>query len=190
MRAAPVMFAILIGTGLIFTAGCSDYREDEHAAGGESGELYPDTAEATAARFRAVDPTIAHFFDDSYGYVVFPKITKGAFGVGAAHGEHGVVYERGRAIGASEVTQVTLGAQAGGQTYSEIIFFKDKARLEVFKDGEFEFSANASAVAADEGAGAANDYQEGVAVFYLPRGGLMFEASIGGQKFTFAPYTR
>lgn len=137
--------------------------------------------------FRRRDPTLAHFFDTSAGYVVFPKVTKGAAGVGAAHGDGGVVYENGVAVGFSEVTQVTLGVQLGGQEYQELIFFEDTAALNTFKRGNMEFSANASAVGATSGAGAASDFDDGVAVFTAPLGGLMFEASIGGQKFSYVP---
>ncbi len=186
MRITPTTISLCL---LAAVSGCSDYRSGPESDVASSGTApHTDSAEGTISRFRAADPSMERYFNESFGYVVFPKITKGALGVGAAHGEAGVVYEHGRPIGSSEVTQITLGVQAGGQTYSEIIFFKDYARLKIFKDGEFEFSANATAIAAESGAGKANDYEEGVAVFYLPRGGLMFEASIGGQKFTYHPY--
>jgi lipid-binding SYLF domain-containing protein len=166
------------------SAGCSSYRE----GGGEvnSGDMVATEAKATIKRFRESDPSMEKFFKSSHGYAVYPKVSKGGAGIGAAHG-NGVVYERGDLIGDSELTQVSLGVQLGGQTYSEIVFFETKAVLDVFKKGNLEFSAQASAIAAESGAGAANDFEDGVAVFTLPRGGLMFEAAIGGQQFSFRP---
>lgn len=173
--------------GAVLTA-CSSYRS---SGGGESGgtvsESRIDRAQETVKRFRVRDPSLSKFFENAPGYAVFPKITKGAAGIGAAHGEGGVVYERGAVVGFAEVTQVTIGAQLGGQDYAEIIFFQDEATLTRFKEGRMEFSANASAVGATSGAGRASDFREGVAVFTMPLGGLMFEASIGGQKFRYTP---
>jgi len=126
------------------------------------------------------------FFDASAGYAVFPTVTKGAMGVGAAHGD-GEVIVHGAVIGTTSLTQVTIGAQLGGQQYSEIIFFDDKDALESFKGGHFTMSAQVSAVAAAEGASANAKYSSGVAVFTVAKGGLMYEASVGGQKFTFHP---
>jgi lipid-binding SYLF domain-containing protein len=119
--------------------------------------------------------------------VVFPSVKKGAAGIGAARGK-GVLFEGGEAVGRSTLSQGTIGAQLGGQTYREIIFFQDGHDVEQFKGGDFEFSAQASAVAATKGAAANADYDEGVAVFTMARGGLMFEASVGGQKFTYRPF--
>lgn len=142
-----------------------------------------DAAETIAA-FKNKDPGIKIFFDKAYGYAVFPTVGKGGIGIGGAYGK-GEVYQRGKRIGASSLTQVTIGFQLGGQAYSEIIFFKDKATLEQFKSGNFEFSAQASAVAITAGASADADYNNGVAIFTLAKGGLMYEASVGGQKFSF-----
>ena len=96
-------------------------------------------------------------------------------------------HERGTAIGSSSVTQVTIGLQLGGQTYSEVIFFKDKAALDKFKGGDYEVAAGASAVALKDGVSKAAEYNNGVAIFTMGTGGLMFEASVGGQKFSFEP---
>ena len=124
------------------------------------------------------------YFEDSYGYVVFPSIGKGGIVVGGAHGR-GIVYEQGESIGAAKMTQVTLGFQWGGQAYSEVLFFKDKAALDSFKNSELEFSGQASVVAVTLGASADIAYENGVAVYTLTKGGLMYEASLGGQKFKF-----
>ncbi len=143
-------------------------------------------AAETIAAFKNKDPGIKVFFDKAYGYVVFPTVGKGGIGIGGAYGK-GEVYARGRRIGTSSLTQVTIGFQLGGQAYSEIIFFKDKATLDDFTSGNFEFSAQASAVAVTAGASADADYSNGVAIFTLAKGGLMYEASVGGQKFSFTP---
>jgi lipid-binding SYLF domain-containing protein len=143
-------------------------------------------AQATIAEFKRVDPSIQTFFDKSYGYAVFPEITKGAIGIGGARGD-GTVFEGGKAIGSTVMSQVTIGLQLGGQTYSEIIFFQNKAALDSFKQGNYEFSANASAIAAKEGASKTAGYDMGVAIFTMGTEGLMFEASIGGQKFSYEP---
>ena len=99
-----------------------------------------------------------------------------------------MVYEQGRRIGTTELTQVTVGLQIGGQTYSELIFFQREGDLRSFCRGNFEFDAQATAVALDSGAGANADYDKGVAIFTLGEKGLMAEASIGGQKFSFEPW--
>jgi lipid-binding SYLF domain-containing protein len=140
----------------------------------------------TISGFKKTDPGIDTFFNQAHGYVVFPEITKGAIGIGGAAGD-GTVFERGTAIGSSSMTQVTIGLQLGGQTYSEVIFFKDKAALDNFKRGDYEVAAGASAVALKEGMSKTADYNNGVAIFTMGTGGLMFEASIGGQKFNFEP---
>lgn len=143
-------------------------------------------ARDTIAAFKKADPSIDAFFKEANAYAVFPEITKGAIGIGGAAGD-GTVFERGTAIGSSSVTQVTIGLQLGGQTYSEVIFFKDKAALNNFKSGDYEVAAGASAIALKEGVSKTADYNNGVAIFTMGTGGLMFEASIGGQKFSFEP---
>jgi len=143
-------------------------------------------ADETIDVFLEQDPSMASWFDDSYGYAVFPTVTKGAAGVGGARGE-GVVYEQGEAIGVSVLSQATIGLQLGGQAYSEVIFFRTQDALEDFTEGGFEFDAQASAVALTAGAAANADYSKGVAIFTATKGGLMYEASIGGQNFSYSP---
>jgi lipid-binding SYLF domain-containing protein len=138
------------------------------------------------AEFKKTDPSMQTFFNKAYAYAVFPEITKGAVGIGGARGE-GIVFEGGKAIGTTTMTQVTIGLQLGGQTYREIIFFENKEALDSFKKGNFEVSANASAIAVKGGASETANYNNGVAIFTMGIGGLMFEASIGGQKFSFEP---
>jgi len=141
---------------------------------------------AAIAEFKRADPSMNAFFKAAYGYAIFPEITKGAVGIGGAGGD-GTVFKRGARVGASKMSQVTVGLQLGGQTYREAIFFKDKAALDNFKKGNFEFAAGASAVAVKSGASKTADYSNGVAIFTMAKGGLMFEASIGGQKFSYEP---
>jgi lipid-binding SYLF domain-containing protein len=142
-----------------------------------------DSKEAKSS-FRKADPTMENLFKNSAGYVIFPNVGKGAVGVGGAGGK-GTVYEKGMPVGTAQMVQVTVGAQAGGQAYREIIFFKDKEALDRFMDNKFEFSEQASAIAVKAGASANTDYRKGVAVFSQEKGGLMLEASLGGQKFTY-----
>ena len=150
--------------------------------------------------------TVNPYFSNSYGYAVFPSIGKGAVGIGGAYGK-GQVYQGGNMTGYTSMKQLTIGFQLGGQAYSEIIFFQNKAAYDKFTTGEFEFGAQATAVAITAGATAqagttgasasANvgksagaqetRYQDGMAIFTHVKGGLMYEASIGGQKFRFKP---
>jgi lipid-binding SYLF domain-containing protein len=136
--------------------------------------------------FRATDRDMAKFFDDAVGYAIFPSVGKGAFIVGGAAGT-GCLYESGALVGQAKLVQVTVGLQLGGQSYAEIIFFQTHDAIESFKSSNFEMSAQLSAVAAASGASANAKYELGVLVFTIAKGGLMYEASVGGQKFTFKP---
>lgn len=157
--------------------------------------------------FRAAKQT-GQFFDNAYGYVVFPTIGKGGFGIGGSHGS-GRVYAKGMYVGDTTMTQLTVGLQMGAQAFSQMIFLEDERAFKSFTSGNFEFSAQATAVAitagvsaeANTGGGTAtsasggrNDanvsnsgYRKGLAIFTIARGGLMYEASVGGQKFTYKP---
>ncbi len=150
----------------------------------------------------------AEYFKTAYGYAVFPGIGKGGFGIGGAHGK-GRVFVNTQHVGDATMTQLTLGAQLGGQVFSQIIFFEHEQAFRNFTSGNFEFSAQATAVAITAGAtaeantgggtaagisGGRNDaatvhggYRKGMAVFTIARGGLMFEVALGGQKFTYTP---
>ena len=127
------------------------------------------------------------YFKKARGYAVFPNVGKGGIGIGGARGK-GEVFENGKVIGSTKLTQVSIGFQLGGQAFSQIIFFKDKKSLERFTEGNFEFGASASAALISEGANASADYSDGVAVLTFSKGGLMYEASIGGQKFSYKEY--
>ena len=137
-------------------------------------------------KFKAKDPGMAKIFSDAVGYVVFPTVGKGGIGLGGARGK-GWVYEGGKIIGKSTLTQVSFGFQFGGQAYSEIVFFQTAQALENFKLGHLKFDAQASAVALTARASADLAYRNGVAIVTMAKGGLMYEASVGGQKFSFKP---
>ncbi|MEO8770974.1 MAG: lipid-binding SYLF domain-containing protein [Ferruginibacter sp.] len=141
----------------------------------------------TRATFIKTDPMLKNLFENSAGYVIFPSIGKGAMGVGGATG-NGILFEKGKADGKANMTQVTVGLQAGGKVYSEVIFFESQESLKNFKDSKFEFTGQVSAVAVKAGVSANMKYKEGVAVFTQEKGGLMYEASVGGQKFTYNAY--
>lgn len=146
----------------------------------------------------------AQLFKSSYGYAVFPTIGKGGFVVGGARGK-GRVYGHGRRIGDSTMTQISVGFQAGAQAYSEIIFFETRQDLTRFESGKFALGAQASAVAITAGVSASastagtgagmsgaernattiGHYQDGIAVFTIAKGGLMYEAAVAGQKFSY-----
>lgn len=136
------------------------------------------------SEFIKSDPLMKGLFDKASGYVIFPNVGKGGLGIGGAAG-NGAVYEHGKAVGMAKLSQLSIGFQAGGQAYREVIFFESKKELERFKDSRFEFAAQASAVAVTSGASANVKYTDGVMVFTMQKGGLMYEASIGGQKFSF-----
>jgi len=149
----------------------------------EQSELRQKSSE-TLRDFRKRDPSLKRFFNNAAGWAVFPTVGKGGFWIGGAYGK-GVLYEGDKVAGYSELKQISVGFQFGGQAYSEIIFFKNKAAVDRFKAEKIEFDAQASAVVADQGAAANADYHGGVAVFTMVKGGLMAEASVGGQTFTF-----
>jgi lipid-binding SYLF domain-containing protein len=151
----------------------------------------------------------AEFFDNSYAYAIFPTIGEGGFIVGGAHGK-GRVYVAGKYVGNTSMTQVSAGFQAGGKAYSQIIFFQDKRALDEFESGWFEFAAGASAIAITAAANASagttgatsgasggmkdattnsSGYQKGMVVFTIAKGGLMYAATLAGQKFTYSPRT-
>jgi len=141
---------------------------------------------AVVSKFKEKDPGMAKLFAEAYGYAIFPTVGKGAIGIGAARGK-GRVYERGSRVGNSTLTQVSIGFQLGGQAYSEVIFFKDKTALDDFKRGNFELDAQASAIALTTRASRDLAYNKGVAIVTMAKGGLMYEASVGGQKFSYKP---
>ena len=141
-------------------------------------------AKEAKADFVSTDGLMTSLFSNAYGYVIFPNVGKGAMGIGGAAG-NGAVFQNGTLLGMAKLTQVTIGFQLGGQAYREVIFFETKADLDRFRGDKLEFSAQASAVAATAGAAANAKYKNGVMIFSQVKGGLMYEASVGGQKFKF-----
>ena len=187
MRASLLMLLAMLPFAQAYAADDEDYAKtlDVFKSAGES----------------------SHYFGKSYGYALFPTIGKGGIGIGGARGT-GRVYEQGRYIGDTTVTQLSVGFQFGGQAYSQIVFFEDKRALDEFTGGNFEFGAQASAVAITAGASAttsttgtsagasggqhdattvATNFYKGMAVFTVAKGGLMYEATVGGQKFSYKP---
>jgi len=156
------------------------------AQSSKNNKLIGDSKKATA-EFIKTDGLMKSLFDNSPGYVIFPNVGKGAIGVGGAAG-NGIVFENGKAIGSAKMKQVSVGFQFGGQAYREVIFFENKEALDRFKQNKFEFSAQASAVAATAGASGNVKFREGVMIFTQEKGGLMYEASVGGQKFSYTPF--
>jgi lipid-binding SYLF domain-containing protein len=169
-----------------------------------TGIALADDFSKTIAEFKK-SPAVQPFFKNAYGYAVFPTVGKGGIGIGGAYGK-GQVYRQGTVTGKVSLAKVTIGFQLGGQAFSEIIFFQDGRSYKDFTSGEFEFDAAASAVAitaaaqakaGTEGASASagtgsrsgkqakTSYRKGMAVFTYIKGGLMYEAAIGGQKFSF-----
>ena len=166
-----------------------------------SAEKYADTV----SLFKHAGKS-AHFFSHSYAYAIFPTVGEGAFVVGGAGGKGGV-FVGGQQVGEATLAQVSVGFQAGGKAFSEIIFFRDKRALDEFESGNFEFgadasvtaitaSADASASTTGEQAGASGGekdattvghYYKGMAVFTIAKGGLMYQAAVAGQKFSFKP---
>lgn len=146
-----------------------------------------ERTDLTISEFKEQDPSLEEWFRDSYGYAVFPRVSKGAAGIGGAHGD-GLLFVQGDPVGTASLSQATVGLQLGGQAYRELIFFRNKEAVDRFKRGDLEFSAQASAVAASSGAAANADYDKGVAVFTTTIGGLMYEASIGGQSFDYKAF--
>ncbi len=148
----------------------------------DEAEEYDAKAQEAIAAFLEIDPSVQRFFVAAAGYVVIPSVGKAGFGIGGARGK-GVLYENGAVTAVITMTQLSFGFQWGGQAYSQFIFFEDDATLTNFKRGNYELGAQASAVAITAGASADAEFNSGMAIFTQAKGGLMYEASVGGQKF-------
>jgi len=149
---------------------------------GFSQENDVDEAREAIADFKETNSDINEFFNSAYGYAVFPGIGKGGLGVGGAAGK-GTVFKGGVPVADCKMSQLTVGFQAGGQKYAEVIFFEDAEAYERFVSNKFEFAAQVSAIALKSGASLDAEYADGMLVFTIAIGGLMYEASVGGQKF-------
>lgn len=194
----------------LFAYSTNSYADDADYTNTESDPKYTqdmtdEEFEETIYAFQQA-PQSSAFFDSAYGYAVFPTIGKVGVFLGGAYGQ-GRVYEQGRFAGTADMTQATIGFQFGGQAFSQIIFFQDQRAYDEFTSGNFEFGAQASAIVVTAGANAeastkgtsatANagnryvkvdgQYYKGMAVFSIAKGGLMYEATLGGQKFNFEP---
>lgn len=176
-----VLACLFVATGAFLVAGCATAPKTAESRAELSSKVHSAVDKALKS-----DPGLKKFFDEAVGYAVFPTVGKGAIGVGGAYGR-GELYEGGQLAGYCTLTQATIGLALGGQTYTELIFFETKAALDRFKSGSFAFAAQASAVALKSGASANAKYSDGVAVFTMGEAGLMYEASIGGQKFSYEP---
>lgn len=155
-------------------------------ASAESNKKLQGQVKEALKMLKAKDSSFEAALNKAYGHAIFPNVGKGGFIIGGAGGE-GEVYKGKELIGTATLSQGTIGAQIGGQTLIEVILFADSTALDKFKQGRFEMSAGISAVAAAEGVADKVDYESGMAVIILPKKGLMAEASIGGQKFSFTP---
>jgi lipid-binding SYLF domain-containing protein len=143
-----------------------------------------DDAENAKSSFIESNEQLQQLFDQAYGYAILPNVGKGAAGIGGAAGS-GIVYEQGETIGSVKMKQLTVGLQFGGQAFREVIFFEDKATLERFKTNELEFAAQTSATAINTEDKKDANYKDGILVFTQKKSGLMYDASIGGQKFNY-----
>ena len=168
----------LIALGMIFNSTLSQAWEPD------TDNKLELSVQQAIIKAKDKDPSMAKWFNAAYAYAVFPKVGKGGIGIGGAHGK-GLVIQGDKTVGKTSLSQLTIGFQLGGQVYSEYIMFRDKTAFDHFTRGNFEMGAQVSAVAIKLGASADADYDGGVAVFTITEGGLMYEASIGGQKFKY-----
>lgn len=172
---------MFVAAGALLLAGCSTAPKSAEGR----AQLTSKTQSAIESA-KKTDPGLQKLFDTAAGYAVFPSVGKGAVGVGGAHGR-GELFEGGTLVGYCTLTQATIGLALGAQAYTELIFFENKEALDRFKSGNFAFAAQLSAVALKSGASANAKYANGVAVFTMGEKGLMYEASVGGQKFSYQP---
>ncbi len=179
MRKLPMH--LIAAAALTFGGACATAPKTAD----EKADLYVD-ADRTLGAMRARDPGLIELLERSAGYVVFPNIGKGAFVAGGAYGR-GILYEDGRRQGFVELNQASIGAQIGAQTFSELIVFTNPLDVSKLKMGDYSLGANVSAVALTTGAAAAVDANTGTFVFIMPKGGVMAELSVSGQKLNFEP---
>lgn len=178
----PKLMTVVVAASATFVVtGCSSAPKTT----GERTAL-ESRSRSALDEMKAKDANLANFLQNAYGYVIFPSVGKGGFIVGGGYGR-GEVYEQGKFVGYADITTATVGAQIGGQTFSELIVFQNQQALENFRYGKVKFTANASAVALKANASVAANYSNGVAVFTMSQGGLMAEAAVGGQEFGYVP---
>ncbi len=177
----PMFCLAAAGAAAMFLAGCSTAPQ----TGSDRSQLQNDS-DAALNDLKAQDSSLDNVLRHSYGYAIFPSVGKGAVGVGGAYGQ-GEVYQGGNLIGYADMTQATAGASIGGQTFAELIVFQSGDALQRFEAGQLTFDADASAVAAKDGAAANARWENGIAIFTDVKGGLMADAAVGGQKFNYEP---
>jgi len=173
------LYTCLITAALLTFAGCATAPDTD----AKKAELRA-SVDKTMTRLKTLDPGLEKQIANAYAYAIFPSVAKGGAIVGGAYGR-GEVYEQGKMVGWADLTQATIGAQLGGQSFSELILFENKAALDNFKNGKLKFAANASAVAMKSGAADSAKYTDGLLVFVEPIAGLMVEAAVGGQSFSY-----
>jgi lipid-binding SYLF domain-containing protein len=155
----------------------------------ETGEDLRTDAQQAMNTIQQTQPNIADLFQNSVGYAIFPNAGKGAYIIGGASG-NGVVYQNGNMIGYADMKEIDIGLQAGGKAFIEVLFFNTQSALDEFKNGQYELSANASAVILEKGVSKEISFEDGIAVVTMPKAGAMAGISVGGQRFTFTPATQ
>ena len=146
-----------------------------------------EDAENAKEMLMETNPELKTFFTNSVGYAIFPNVGKGGLIVGGASG-NGVLFENGKATGMADLKKISVGLQAGGQSLIQALFFEDEKALNEFKNGDFELSAGASAVIVESGAAINYSFNEGIAIFALPKAGAMADLTVKGQKFDFESF--
>jgi len=177
MKSFVICLGLLGGSAAM--VGCATAPQTEARR-----DTLQDRSIAVLDRFKTEDPTVDPFLSHAAGYAIFPSVGKGAAVVGGAYGR-GVLYQHGQMVGYCDMTQASVGPQLGGQKYSELIVFETPDALNRFKQNDVTFAANASAIALKSGGAASAKYENGVAVFTRADTGLMAEAAIGGQRFSY-----
>ena len=181
MRTTAIILGLVLLGG---SASCA--KESTNVAEPPTAEDTSNLNETVATALKT-DPSLQRFIDGSYGYVVFPAVGRGGLIVGATHGT-GWVYEQGQLIGKSSLTRVSVGAQAGGESFSELIFFQNKQAMDTYKAGNFKLGAHLNAVMLKDGAATAAGYNpDGISVFTIRKGGAMAAAAVGGQQLSYEP---
>jgi lipid-binding SYLF domain-containing protein len=181
MRRAVALLGLGTAAGWLLAAAPSPVTANE-----KQDRRDQEDVQEVITKLKEKDPELGEILAHAVGWAVFPTVGKGGLGIGAARGK-GLVYEHGRWIGRTTLTQVSIGLQFGGQAYSEVVLFETQRALDNFKKGHLKLDAQASAVALSARAAKDVAYRNGVAIVTMAKGGLMYEASVGGQKFSFKP---
>jgi lipid-binding SYLF domain-containing protein len=176
------MKSILLFSAILFSITTEGQSTDKNK------RMIADSKKAIKT-FNRTDASMKRLFDNSYASVVFPNVGKGGLGIGGAFG-NGIVFQKNRAVGTANLSLLSIGLQAGGQGYREVIFFENKSNFDEFKENNLKLSAQTSAVIAASGASANVNYANGILIFAQLKGGLMYEASVGGQSFNYKAFEK